>query len=155
MSKPKSPAADVRPVVEITHRTEFSASHRLHSDELTDEENARVFGICNNLHGHNYELEVTVRGAVDATTGMVMNLTDLMALIRDKILGAVDHRDLNTDVPFLAGLVPTAENIAVSFWKRLEPELERFEGCRLYRIRVYESPSNLVEYFGPTEVVTG
>ena len=139
-----------RPVVEITRREEFSASHRLHRPELTDEENRRLYGICNNPngHGHNYELEVTVRGRVP-DSGMVMNLTDLMAILHEEILPQVDHKNLNHDVPFLEGVVPTAENIAVALWAEIEPRIEPFEGCRLHRIRLYESRSNLVDYYGP------
>lgn len=138
------------PTVEITRREEFSASHRLHNPELSDEENERLYGICNNPrgHGHNYELEVSVRGPVPRDTGMVMNLTTLMRLLRERIVTPLDHRHLNHDVPFLAGLVPTAENIAVAIWEELEPEIQRYEGCQLHRIRLYESRSNFVEYRG-------
>jgi len=138
------------PIVEIHRREEFCAAHRLHSPELSAEENQRVYGACNTLHGHNYALEVTVRGAVSARTGMVFNLTDLMAIVREKIVLAVDHKNLNTDVAFLAGVIPTAENVAVAFWNQLDPELEQFEGCRLHRIRLYESRNNFVDYHGPT-----
>lgn len=139
------------PTVEITRREEFSASHRLHNPELSDEENRELFGPCNNFHGHghNYELEVTVRGEIPEKTGMVMNLNDLMRLLRERVLEKVDHKHLNHDVDFLQGTIPTAENIAVGLWDQLEPEIERYEGCRLHRIRLYESRNNLVEYRGP------
>ena len=142
-----------QPIVEITRREEFSASHRLHSSALSDEENREIYGLCNNPHGHghNYELEVTVRGPVSAKHGMVMNLTDLMGILREKILPAVDHKHLNHDVPFLADVIPTAENIAVSIWNELQPEVERFDGCRLHRIRLFESRNNFVEYTGPSD----
>jgi 6-pyruvoyltetrahydropterin/6-carboxytetrahydropterin synthase len=137
--------------VAITRREEFSAAHRLHCPELSPEENRRLYGICNNEngHGHNYEVEVTVRGAVDARTGMVMNLTDLMRILREQVLPKVDHKNLNLDVPFLRGVVPTAENVAIALWKEIEPEVRRFEGCRLDRIRLYESRSSFVDYTGP------
>jgi len=139
-----------RPNVEITRREEFSASHRLHSPELSDEENRVLYGPCNNRngHGHNYELEVTVRGGIPSRTGMVMNLTDLMRILREEILPEVDHKHLNHDVPFLEGGIPTAENIAVALWDRIEPKIERFEGCRLHRIRLYESRNSFVDYLG-------
>ena len=142
-----------QPIVEITRREEFSASHRLHSPALSEEENREVYGLCNNLHGHghNYELEVTVRGPVSAEHGMVMNLTDLMGILQEKILPAVDHKHLNHDVPFLADVIPTAENIAVRIWEQIEPELGRFEGCHLHRIRLFESRNNFVEYRGPSD----
>ena len=137
-------------IVEITRAEEFSASHRLHDPALGDEENRRLYGICNNPHGHghNYRLEVTVRGEVPAS-GMVMNLTDLMRVLHERVLPQVDHKHLNHDVPFLAGVVTTAENIAVAFWGELEPTLQDIPGCKLHRIRVRESRHNSAEYYGP------
>ena len=105
------------------------------------------------MHGHNYRVEATVVGSVDPRTGMVMNLTRLMQLMQDEIHDAVDHKCLNTDVPFLEGVIPTAENLAIAFWNRLQPHIDGpdgAQGCRLYRIRIFESQANRVEYFGPT-----
>ena len=140
-----------RAIVEITRREEFSASHRLHNPALSAEENRRLYGICNNPngHGHNYEVEVTVRGEVPGRTGMVMNLTDLMRILRERVLPRVDHKHLNHDVPFLAEVNPTAENVAVALWHQIEPELRSYEGCRLHRIRLFESRSSFVDYLGP------
>jgi 6-pyruvoyltetrahydropterin/6-carboxytetrahydropterin synthase len=140
----------VPPVVEITRLEEFSASHRLHDPRLSDEENRRLYGICNNPngHGHNYELEVTVRGPVQGS-GMVMNLVDLMRILEERVLPDVDHKHLNHDVDFLKDVIPTAENIAVALWDRIEPELGPFEDCRLRRIKLWESRSNSVVYEGP------
>jgi len=135
--------------VEITRREEFSAAHRLHDPELSPEENRRVFGMCNDEHGHNYAVEVTVRGAVHET-GMVMDLNRLMVILREEIVSQVDHKHLNKDVAWLEGRIPTAENVAVAFWDRLEPRLRDFEGSRLQRIRLYESRNNFVDYLGPT-----
>jgi 6-pyruvoyltetrahydropterin/6-carboxytetrahydropterin synthase len=149
MSSESRSATRVAPAVEIVRREEFCAAHRLDSPELSPEENARIYGPCNNLHGHNYAVEVGVVGPVSPRTGMVMNLTDLMALLREKLILEVDHKNLNSDVPFLEGVIPTAENLAVAFWDRLETEIETFEGCRLHRIRLFESRSNVVEYRGP------
>ena len=139
-----------RPTVEITRREEFSASHRLHNPALTDEENRQLYGICNNPngHGHNYELEVTVRGEVPESTGMVMNLTDLMRILRERVLPLVDHKHLNHDVSFLEGVIPTAENVAVALWHLIEPELRPFRGCRLHRIRLFESKNSYVDFMG-------
>ena len=139
-----------RSTVSITRREEFSASHRLHNPELSDDENQRIFGICNNPngHGHNYLLEVTVEGPVDPTTGMVMNLLDLMRILHEGVLPSVDHKNLNLDVPFLEGIIPTAENIAVGIWQQIESELGAFERCRLTSIKLRESQSNWVEYRG-------
>jgi 6-pyruvoyltetrahydropterin/6-carboxytetrahydropterin synthase len=141
-----------RPILEITRREEFCASHRLHEPSFSDEENRRLYGICNNPngHGHNYEIEVTVRGEVPARSGMVMNLTDLMRLLREGVLPRVDHKHLNHDVPFLEGINPTAENVAIALWGEIEPEVRRFGGCRLHRIRLFESRSSYVEYLGPS-----
>lgn len=138
------------PIVEITRREEFSAAHRLHNPALSDAENRRLYGVCNNAngHGHNYAFEVTVRGPVPSGTGMVMDLNRLMVLLREEIVDPVDHKHLNHDVPFLAGIIPTAENVAVAFWKRIEPRINAFEGCRLCRVRVYESRNNFVDYCG-------
>jgi len=138
-------------IVAITRREEFSASHRLHNPDLSPEENRRLYGICNNEngHGHNYEVEVTVRGDVSTRTGMVMNLADLMRLLRERVLPQVDHKHLNLDVPFLLGIIPTAENVAIALWREIEPEVRRFEGCRLHRIRLFESRSSFVDYLGP------
>ena len=137
--------------LEITRREEFSASHRLHNPELSDAENRRLYGICNNPngHGHNYEVEVTVQGEVESSTGMVMNLVDLMRILREGVLAQVDHRHLNHDVPFLKGIVPTAENVAIALWQQIDHQIEQFKGCRLHRIRLYESRSSFVEYLGP------
>jgi len=139
-----------QPYVEITRREEFSAAHRLHNPKLSDEENRRLYGICNNAngHGHNYAVEVTIRGAVPGSTGMVMDLNRLMVILREEIVSHVDHKHLNLDVPFLAGIIPTAENVAIAFWNRLEPRLKGFEGCRLHRVRIYESRNNFVDYSG-------
>jgi 6-pyruvoyltetrahydropterin/6-carboxytetrahydropterin synthase len=138
------------PVVEITRREEFCAAHRLHDPALSDAENARLYGVCNNPngHGHNYALEVTVRGPVPRS-GMVMDLNRLMVLLREEIIAEVDHKNLNLDVPFLEGINPTAENIAVAFWERIAPRIEEYEACRLHRIRIYESRDNFVDYLGP------
>ncbi|RKY22465.1 MAG: 6-carboxytetrahydropterin synthase [Planctomycetota bacterium] len=130
---------------ELTHRLEFSAAHRLHAESLSDEENARLYGPCNRLHGHNYVLDVTVRGPIDPTTGMVMDLNVLAGLMRARVFDELDHRNLEQDVPWLAGTITTAENVAAVIWERLAPELEG----RLQRVRLFESASNFVEYYGP------
>jgi len=135
------------PQVEITRRESFSAAHRLHDPRLSDEENRRLYGICNTDHGHNYAVEVTVRGAVPGS-GMVMDLNRLMLILREEIVSQVDHKHLNRDVEFLRGVIPTAENVAVAFWSRIEKRLSGFESCRLLRVRVYESRENFVDYHG-------
>ena len=137
------------PIAEIVRREEFSAAHRLLSPELSEQENRALYGPCYTLHGHNYAVEVAVRGPVRQRTGMVMDLNRLMVLMREELISQVDHKYLNEDVPFLEGVITTAENLAVAFWSRLAPHTRSFEECHLYRIRVYESRENFVDYHGP------
>ncbi|XP_062382050.1 6-pyruvoyl tetrahydrobiopterin synthase [Sardina pilchardus] len=131
----------------ITRVQSFSACHRLHSKALSDEENKKVFGKCNNPngHGHNYKVEVTVRGKIDRRTGMVMNLTDLKLYIEEAIMIPLDHKNLDKDVPYFADVVSTTENLAVFIWdslaKLLPPNL-------LYEIKVHETDKNIVVYRG-------
>lgn len=132
----------------LTKRVHFSASHRLCQVELSPEKNRSLYGPCYNVHGHNYLLEVTVRGEPDPRTGWILDLGDLKGLLEEKILHDVDHRDLNDDVAWLRGINPTAENLAVVFWKRIEDSLE---GARLHRVRVYESENNYAEFLGEGE----
>lgn len=136
-----------RPFLEITRREEFSAAHRLHDPDLSDAQNRELYGPCNTDHGHNYVLEVTLRGPLPAS-GMVMDLNRLMAIVREEIISQVDHKHLNRDVPFLRGLVPTAEVIAVAFWERIQARLSVQDPIRLLRVRIYESASNFVDYEG-------
>lgn len=133
-------------VVYLTRRAHFSAAHRLHSDELTEEQNKSVYGICNNPlgHGHNYELEITLRGEPDAVTGMVMDLQELKRIVKEEIVNKVDHQHLN-HVALLKGRVPTAENIVISFWETLKDKIPKGE---LYEIVLYETPRNFIRYRG-------
>lgn len=131
----------------VTRKAHFSASHRLYNPEFPPEKNERIFDKCNNPngHGHNYTLEVTVKGMPDPETGYVIDLKRLADLIEAQILDHVDHKHLNLDVDFLRGIIPTAENLAVVFWGRLEPHIDSGE---LDVVRVYESDNNFVEYRG-------
>ena len=137
------------PIVHLSRRYVFPASHRLYSDHLSPEENEAVFGKCANPngHGHNYGLTVTVAGLVDAVTGYVMPLDELDGIVRSHVLDAYDHRFLNMDVEDYVELVPTGENIALCIWQRLEGPL----GGRLKRVIVDETRNNRFEYFGGTE----
>lgn len=145
-----APAAADVPLgtVRLTRRVTFAASHRLYNPAWDDARNDAVFGLCNNPngHGHNYVLEVTVTGAIDPETGMVVNLRDLKRILEERILADCDHRHLNLDVPWLAGIIPTAENLVVRFWRRLE---ESVRPARLRRVRLLESDDNVAEYLGP------
>ncbi len=135
------------PKVAVVRRAVFSASHRLHSSKMSAEENRRVFGKCNhpNGHGHNYELEVVVEAEIDPRSGMVINLNDLKNRIESHVLERVDHRFLNLDVPEFAELNPTTENMAVVFWRWLEPH---FSAGQLKEIRLRETENNLAIYRG-------
>jgi 6-pyruvoyltetrahydropterin/6-carboxytetrahydropterin synthase len=141
-SAPNSP--DLK--IELGRRYHFSASHRLHSAHLTDEENCRVFGKCNNPfgHGHNYELEVNLSGEVDPETGMIANLTDLDAFVENAVLRAFDHKSLNEEVPVFQEIVPTTENLCIEIYERLKD----FPRAKLERVRIQETRNNSFEYAG-------
>lgn len=134
-------------MVYVTRKASFSAAHRLFNPAWPDQKNNEVFGKCNNPngHGHNYDMEVTVGGDPPRDTGMVIDLKKLADIIEAEIIERVDHKNLNVDVDFLRGKIPTAENMAVAFWKILAPKIT--EG-KLYSIKLYESANNVVEYRG-------
>lgn len=135
------------PHVIATRRMRFNAAHRIHNPELSDEENAHLFGKCNNAnwHGHNYTLEVSVAGPVDPRTGYVIDLGHLKQIVQREVIDKVDHRNMNLDVDFMRGINPTAENIVVACWRALEP---RVAPGRLVRLRLWETENNYVEYEG-------
>lgn len=134
-------------MVYVTRRAEFSASHFYHNPELSPEENERLFGKCSNPHGHghNYVLDVTVRGDVDPNTGMVVDLKDLKQIIETEVMQAMDHRFLNEEVPAFCETIPTTENIAREIWRRLEGKTGT---SQLHRVRLYETPDLFVDYYG-------
>jgi 6-pyruvoyltetrahydropterin/6-carboxytetrahydropterin synthase len=134
------------PLAILTRRETFSASHRLLAHGLSDEENRALFGKCYHVngHGHNYVLEVSVRGPVDAKTGIVMNLVELKQLIHEHVLSKVDHRHLNLDVEEFRALNPSAENIAYVVWQWLKPSL----GALLHEVRLHETENNIAVYRG-------
>ncbi len=134
-------------MVYLTRRASFSAAHRLWSKDLTEEENIALYDKCANPngHGHNYVLEVTVRGTPDAHTGMVLNLTELKDAMNEQVVKWVDHKHLNHDVPWLEGRIPTTEVLAIAFWERLERALPM---GLLYEVKVYETENNIASYRG-------
>ena len=136
-------------VVDITRRVSFCAAHRYHNPDWSPERNREVFGPCNNAygHGHNYELEVTVRGSVDPETGMVIHLAEIASILHEEVFVRLDHRHLSEELPEWKSKIPTTENLAVDIWNRLAPRLER-PNAGLYRVRLYESPDLYAEYFG-------
>ncbi len=134
-------------MVYLTRRTSFSASHRLWSEYLSEEENLALYEKCANRngHGHNYILEVTVKGTPNPRTGMVLNLTELKQAIQEQVVNWVDHKHLNYDVPWLEGYIPTTEVLAIKFWERLQRGLP--EGL-LYEVKLYETENNIASYRG-------
>jgi 6-pyruvoyltetrahydropterin/6-carboxytetrahydropterin synthase len=126
----------------VGRRESFNAAHNLWNPDLPDDENQRLFGKCANLHGHNYVLEVVVAGEIDPDTGYVLDLKVLSEVMARQVIRDVDHRNLNTDVPWLKGRIPTAENLALAFWERLRPELP--DGL-LRSVRVWETDKNWAE----------
>lgn len=134
-------------MVYVTRKMHFSSSHRLYNPTFDVEKNNLIFDKCNNPkgHGHNYSLEVTVKGVPDPETGYVIDLKYLRDLLDLHIVDKVDHKHLNYDVDFLRGIIPTAENIAVCFWRILDPFIVH---GKLHSIKLFESDQNFVEYFG-------
>jgi len=132
--------------VELGRRYHFSASHRLHSPQLSEEENCRVFGKCNNPygHGHNYVVEVSMSGDIDPATGMIANLADLDSFVERHVLEEFDHKSLNEDAPAFRAKVPTTENLCIEIFQRLKS----FHKAKLERIRVEETGNNSFEYAG-------
>jgi len=126
----------------VSRRETFNAAHQLRDPDRSDEDNERLFGKCANLHGHNYVLEIVVAGEVQDETGYVIDLKELSDIIHRRVIQDVDHRNLNTDVLWLDGRIPTAENLALAFWERISSELP--EG-RLRTLRLWETDKNWAE----------
>jgi 6-pyruvoyltetrahydropterin/6-carboxytetrahydropterin synthase len=135
------------PVVTVTRRLQFNAAHRVHNPALSDEENDRLFGKCNNpnWHGHNYTLDVSVRGEIDERTGYVIDLGVVKKVAGERAVDLIDHKNLNLDVAFMRGIIPTSENIVVGIWRQLEPAIRP---GKLVRLVLWETPNNYVEYTG-------
>ncbi len=135
------------PTVYVTRKVHFNAAHRLHNPAKSDAWNRETFGKCNNpnWHGHNYVLEVTVAGEPDPDTGYVIDLGVLKGLVEEKILDKVDHKNLNLEVDFLEGVLPSTENFVVAIWNELK---EALPSGRLHALRLYETERNMAEYRG-------
>ena len=136
-------------MIYIKRKEQFSAAHRVWNESWDTEKNLEVFGKCSNgnYHGHNFELEVTVKGEINPETGFVMNLADLKDILNTHIIDVVDHMNLNLDVDFLRGKNPTTEILAMEFWKILAPII-RAHGAELYCILLAETSKNSIEYYG-------
>ena len=134
----------------VTRRVHFNAAHRLDNPRFDAEWNARTYGPCNNAHwhGHNYVLEVSVRGEPDPDTGYVVDLGALKAVLEEAIVKPCDHRNLNVEVPFLAGVIPSTENLVIAFWHEIAARLP--DRGKLHRVRLYETERNFADYHGPT-----
>ncbi|SRR5690242_5859464 len=134
-------------MVYLTRKCEFSAAHYYHNPQFSPEENQRIFGKCNNRngHGHNYTLEVTVKGDVDRGSGFVVDLKQLKDVLEREVLQALDHRHLNLEVPEFKERIPTTENLAVAIWDRLHPKLTV---AQLHRVRLYETSDLFVDFYG-------
>jgi 6-pyruvoyltetrahydropterin/6-carboxytetrahydropterin synthase len=136
----------ISPKISLTRRYRFAASHRLHSPKLSEEENQRTYGKCNNPlgHGHNYIVEVTLTGPVEPATGMIANLGDLDPFVEREVVEAFDYKYLNEEVAEFQAIVPTTENVCREIYRRLE----KFPMARLERIRIEETSKNSFEYSG-------
>jgi 6-pyruvoyltetrahydropterin/6-carboxytetrahydropterin synthase len=130
----------------VTVKVYFEAAHRLHNPEKSDEWNRRVFGKCNNPHGHghNYVIEATVRGEVDPDSGYLIDMKDLKTVLNSAVIDEVDHRHLNIEVPWLEGIIPSAENLARVFFERTAAELP--DGVDLVSITLHETERNSATY---------
>ena len=135
------------PQITVTRLVRFNAAHRVHNPALSDDENARLFGKCNNpnWHGHNYTLEVSVSGEPDPVTSYVIDLGLVKRIVESEFVDHVDHKNFNLDVPFMRDIIPTTENIVVACWRRLEPALRP---ARLTRLKLWETENHYVEYEG-------
>ena len=137
-------------MIYVTRKSHFNASHRLHNPKKSDDWNRKIFGKCNNpnWHGHNYIVEVTVAGEPDPDTGYVIDLGDLKQIIKKRVLDPCDHKNLNIEVPFLKGIIPTSENLVRVFFEQLEDEVNQAasNSSRLYSVKLFETERNIAEY---------
>ena len=142
------PPRVLRGTVFITRQVHFNAAHRLHNPSKSQEWNTKQYGLCTNphWHGHNYVLEVTVKGQPDAETGYIMDLAELKRILHVAVVDKCDHHNLNEEVPFLAGIIPSTENLVIAFWEQIEPLIP---AGKLHCVRLFETPRNFAEFFGP------
>ncbi len=137
-------------MVYVTRKVHFNAAHRLINPNKSDEWNEKTYGKCNypNWHGHNYVLEVTVCGMPDKDTGYVIDLGVLKNILKERILDKCDHRNLNLDVDFLKGVIPSTENLVIHFYEQIKDEIQKHasEGSFLYAVKLYETERNFAEY---------
>lgn len=138
--------------VYITRREHFNAAHKLWRPDWSEEKNDKVFGKCSNKnwHGHNFFIFVTVKGKPSEDTGFVINLKDLSKIMKEHVVEALDHKNLNLDVPFMAGILASTENLVIKIWEQIEKPIKE-AGGELVKIKLEETENNYVEYFGGRE----
>jgi len=136
-------------MIHITRKEHFNAAHKLHNPDWSDEKNMEVFGKCANpnWHGHNYTLYVTIKGEINQETGYAINLKELSLIVRTYITDKLDHKNLNLDVDFMKGIMPSTENVAIAIWKEIVQHVSKLN-CQLYCVKLYETENNYVEYYG-------
>ena len=133
----------------ITRQVHFNSAHRLYNPTKSQAWNREQYGLCTNphWHGHNYVLEVTIKGQPAAETGYIIDLGELKTILHRAVVDKCDHRNLNDEVPFLRGIIPSTENLVIAFWQEIEPLLP--PAAKLHCVRLYETPRNFAEFFGP------
>jgi 6-pyruvoyltetrahydropterin/6-carboxytetrahydropterin synthase len=133
----------------ITRQVHFNSAHRLFNPTKSLAWNQKQYGLCTNphWHGHNYVLEVTVRGRPDPVTGYIIDLGELKKILQRAVIDPCDHKNLNTDVEFLRGLIPSTENLVIAFWNEIAPHLPK--AAALHCVRLFETPRNFADYYGP------
>ena len=151
-SSRKKPSRSVRALtgtVFITRQVHFNSAHRLHNPTKSQAWNKKQYGLCTNPHWHglNYVLEVTLKGVPDPVTGYIMDLGELKRILQEAVVGKCDHRNLNDEVPFLRHIIPSTENLVIAFWAQIEPHIKA--PATLHAVRLYETPRNYADYYGP------
>jgi 6-pyruvoyltetrahydropterin/6-carboxytetrahydropterin synthase len=133
----------------ITRQVHFNSAHRLFNPTKSQAWNTKHYGLCTNphWHGHNYVLEVTLRGTPDPETGYIVDLGKLKRILHGAVVDKCDHRNLNDEVDFLRGIIPTTENLVIAFWHQIAPHLP--SAAKLHRVRLFETPRNFADYHGP------
>ena len=134
-------------IIYLTRRERFSAAHNLKNKNISNKENKKIFGKCLNLHGHNYELFVTVKGNVKKKDGFVCDLKELSSVLKKNIINKLDHQFLN-EVDFMKGKIASTENLCVSIWNELEIKINSQLKCQLHCVKIHETENNIFEYFG-------
>tara|TARA_Y100000385_G_C12660345_1_gene453489 strand:+ start:160 stop:591 length:432 start_codon:yes stop_codon:yes gene_type:complete len=136
----------------ITRRETFNAAHKLYREDWSDEKNIEVYGKCSNKnwHGHNFTIFVTVKGIPNPETGFIIHLRDLSDILQEKVIEPLDHKNLNVDVDFLNGILPSIENLIIEIWKQIENPIVN-SGGKLVKIKLVETNNNFVEYYGGFE----